>query len=319
MSNFVPPSPSPIQGIHHITGLVGSAQNDLDFYREVLGLRLIKKTVNQENPAAGWHFFFGDRDGHAGTIMTNIILEGIPLPRCVDGRGSISDVSYSVSPTSFDYWRQRLANAGHQCEDRPARFGDPVLHFRDDDGISSELIGCDDERVPNLDGDVPAENQIRGFHHATCVSRIPELTLGFLTGVLKFEVVAQADKRTRLAVGKNAPGHFIDLIEQQDGPWAQMGLGALHHIAFTVETDDFHQWAGRLGGAGLIVTETRDRGWFQSMYFTEPGGINLELSDMQPGWTFDEDMDSLGTIISLPNHLEPMREKIEAGLPEIKF
>ena len=142
--------PSPIRGIHHITGLVGSAANDLRFYRDVLGLRLIKKTCNQENPTSGWHFFFGDRLGNPGTIMTNIILEGVPMPKTVEGRGSITDVSYSVSPGSLDYWRERLTAAGCTCTDRPGRFGDPVLHFRDFDGISSELVGCEDARMPGV-------------------------------------------------------------------------------------------------------------------------------------------------------------------------
>ncbi len=311
--------PSPIRGIHHITGLVGSAANDLRFYRDALGLRLIKKTCNQENPTSGWHFFFGDRLGHPGTIMTNIILEGVPMPKTVEGRGSITDVSYSVSPGSLDYWRERLTAASCACSDRPARFGDPVLHFRDFDGISSELVGCEDDRMPEL-ADLPDEHQIRGFHHATLAPRIPELTVQFLVGVLGFEVVATEGSRTRLAVGGNEPGKLIDVVERSDGPWGRHGLGGLHHIALTVDSvEDMEKWTRILAGAGLIVTGARDRGWFHSTYFTVPGGINMELSNLDPGWTVDEEIDSLGRILSLPKHLEAHRTAIEAALPAVEF
>ena len=311
--------PSPIRGIHHITGLVGSAANDLRFYRDVLGLRLIKKTCNQENPTSGWHFFFGDRLGNPGTIMTNIIIEGVPMPKTVKGRGSITDVSYSVSPGSLEYWRERLTAAGCVCTDRPARFGEPVLHFRDFDGISSELVGCEDARMPEL-ADLPDEHQIRGFHHATLAPRIPELTVQFLVGVLGFEVVATEGSRTRLAVGGNEPGKLIDVVERRDGPWGRHGLGGLHHIALTVDSvEDMEKWTRILAGAGLIVTGARDRGWFHSTYFTVPGGINMELSNLDPGWTVDEEIDSLGRILSLPKHLEAHRTAIEAALPAVEF
>jgi len=308
-----------IQGIHHITGAVSSAQKDLQFYTDVLGLRLIKKTVNQDNPTM-WHFFYGDHEGHPGTIMTNIILEGVPLPRCVDGRGAINALSYSVPAESLGYWRDRLATAGYTCEDRPERFGDPVVHFRDPDGLSSELIGCADERTPNLGGEVPAECQVKGFHGATLASRIPDLTKEFFTTLMGFEIAGQENGRTRLAVAGGGPGRFIDLLEVTDGPWARFGLGAIHHIAFTVTSLETLEEAWKvLSGFGLIVTDARDRGWFHSMYFTEPGGINLELSNLDPGWTVDEDMDSLGTIVSLPKHLEPHREQIESSLPALDF
>ena len=135
-----------IDGIHHITGLVTSPQRDYTFYTQVLGLRLIKKTVNQDNPKM-WHFFYGDHDGNVGTIMTNIILEGVPMSRCEEGRGTIEALSFSVERDSLDYWRERLSAVGYPCSDRPERFGDPVLHFRDPEGLSLELIGCDDPRV----------------------------------------------------------------------------------------------------------------------------------------------------------------------------
>ena len=308
-----------IEGIHHITGLVTAPQRDYTFYTQVLGLRLIKKTVNQDNPKM-WHFFYGDHDGHAGTIMTNIILEGVPMPRCQDGRGTIEALSFAVGRDSLGYWRERLSAADVVCSERPERFGDPVLHFRDPEGLSLELIACDDPRTPGLSGDVPSEHQIRGFHSAALISRIPELSLEFFTKVMHFEVVAEEGNRTRLAINGGGPGRFIDLLEVNDGPWGRMGLGSIHHVAFTVpKFETLERMWQILSGAGLIVTDARDRGWFHSMYFTEPGGINLELSNLDPGWTVDEDMETMGTILSLPERLEPKRAEIESVLPPITF
>jgi glyoxalase family protein len=308
-----------IKGIHHITGVVTDPQRDYDFYTKVMGLRFIKKTVNQENPVM-WHFFYGDHDGNAGTIMTNIIIDGGRLPRCTPGRGSIETLSYSVPKGSLDFWSARLKEEGYKTEPRPDRFGDSVLYFEDPDELPSELIACDDDRMPAPHGDIPSEYQIRGFHGATIISRLPDLSLEFFTTLLGFEKVSEEGDRIRLAVNGACPGHYIDFLDIREGPWAKFGMGAIHHISFTVDSlEQFETFTRMLGGAGLIVTEARDRGWFHSMYFTEPGGINLELSNMSPGWTVDEDMDNLGQIISLPNHLEPMREKIEASLPEMKF
>lgn len=308
-----------IEGIHHITGLVTAPQRDYTFYTQVLGLRLIKKTVNQDNPKM-WHFFYGDHSGNVGTIMTNIILEGVPMSRCEEGRGTIEALSFSVGRDSLDYWRERLNAAGYECSDRPERFGEAVLHFRDPEGLSLELIGCDDPRVPGLAGEVPSEHQIKGFHSAALISRLPDLSKEFFTRLMRFEVVGEEGNRTRLAVNGGGPGRFIDLIDVNEGPWGRMGLGSIHHVAFTVpKFENLERLWQILSGAGLIVTDARDRGWFHSMYFTEPGGINLELSNIEPGWTVDEDMDSLGTILSLPKRLEPKRVEIESVLPPITF
>ena len=308
-----------IQNIHHITGAVTSPQRDYDFYTKVLGLRFIKKTVNQDNPTM-WHFFYGDYEGNPGSIMTNIILEGVPLPTCSPGRGSIESLSYSVPKGSLAFWRKRLERQGYRCEERPERFGEAVLYFEDPEGLPSEFIACDDPREPVAFGEIDAEHQIRGFHGATLISRIHEMSLEFFAALLGFEVVGKEGNRTRLAVNGAAPGHYIDLLDVSEGPWARFGLGAIHHVAFTVETyEDLETMWGRLSGAGLIVTDAKDRGWFHSIYFTEPGGINLELSNLTPGWTVDEEMDNLGSVISLPKHLEPQRTEIEKRLPEMAF
>ena len=177
-----------IKGLHHITGAATDGQKDHDFYTKVLGLRRVKKTINHET-ADQWHLFYGDHDGNAGTIMTNFFFEDVPLPRWKRGRGTISDVSFSVPRGSLDFWQARLEAHGLSCERRGQRFGEEVLAYEDPSGLPSELIEHDDERDPPALLDLDDSNKVRGFHSTTLISRIPELTLQFFTGPLQGEVV----------------------------------------------------------------------------------------------------------------------------------
>lgn len=308
-----------VKGIHHITGAVVNGQRDYDFYTGTMGLRMVKRTVNHEVGNL-WHFFYGDYEGHPGTVMTNMFFDGIPLPEHKPGRGSISALSYSIPPGSMDYWRKRLSKAGFECEDRPERFGERVLSFRDPGGLASELIECDDERQPAPFGGLDASKIVRGFHSATLISRIPELTLAFFVMGLGFEVAGQKGNRTRLTVNGGGPGRTIDLIDDPDLPWATFGLGAIHHVAFTVDSlDEMRKLWGRLSGSGFILTDLRDRKWFHSTYMTEPGGINIEFSNVDPGFTVDEPLEALGTSLQLPKQWEADRERIESELPAMSW
>ncbi len=310
---------SPISGIHHITGAVTKPQRDYDFYTQTLGLRMIKQTVNHESPNM-WHFFYGDYAGNPGTVMTNIIFDGIPLPRCKPGRGSISALAYSVPKSSLGFWRDRLTGAGYRCEDRGERFGETVLYFEDPEGLPSELIGCGDDREPGAWNGVPQHSTVRGFHSATIVSRLHELSVEFFTMLLGFDVIASENDRIRLSVNGGGPGTYIDLVKVEDGPWARFGLGAIHHVALTVaDIETMHRMWGKLSGAGLILTDLRDRKWFHSTYFTEPGGINLEISNVTPGFTVDEPLAELGTTLQLPKQWEAQRGQIESVLPKMDF
>ena len=304
-----------ILGLHHVTGAASSAQRDHDFYTGVLGLRLVKRTINHET-ADHWHLFYGDREGRPGTVMTNFLFDGLPVPPARPGRGSIAAVSFSVPSPALDRWRQRLVAAGHQVEERADRFGEPVLSFRDPSGIPGELIGCGDDRGAASE----LSPSVRGFHSVTLVSRLPELTLEFFTGLLGARVVAREQERTRLAFAEGGPGRQIDLLEINDGPWACFGLGALHHVAFTApDVEAMERLWRRLSGAGLIVTDLRDRKWFHSMYLTEPGGINVEISNREPGFTVDESLEELGTTLQLPAQWADRRAEIEARLPPLDF
>lgn len=308
-----------IEGIHHITGAVTKPQRDYDFYTKVLGLRMVKQTINHET-ANMWHFFYGNYAADAGTIMTNIIFEGFPVPRCVRGRGSITELSYAVPKGSLSYWRDRLAAEGYSCEERPERFGESVLYFEDPEGLPSELIACEDDRPATEMNGIPTEHAIRGFHSASIISRLPEMSLGFFTEIMGFEVADTAGERVRLAMNGGGPGRWFDLQQVNKGPWARFGLGSIHHIAFTVSNlKEMERWWGLLSGAGLIVTDMRDRKWFHSAYFTEPGGINLELSNVDPGFTVDEDLEHLGESLQLPKQWQAKRAEIEATLPAMAF
>ena len=308
-----------IEGIHHVTGAVENPQRDYDFYTKTMGLRLVKQTVNHET-ADMWHFFYGDYDANIGTIMTNIIFPDGVLPRGVRGRGTISELSYSVPRESIGFWRERLTAAGYTCQDRPQRFGEEVLYFEDPEGLPSEIIGCDDTRTPGPCKGFPQEHLIRGFHSVSLVSRLHELSLEFFTTLLGFEIAGKEGPRTRLILGDGGPGNRVDLIDVPEGPWARFGLGSIHHVAFSVPSvEAMQRYWGLLSGSGLILTDLRDRKWFHSLYFTEPGGINLELSNVEPGFTVDEDLDHLGETLQLPKQWQDRYDEIQAVLPKLVF
>ncbi|REJ76896.1 MAG: ring-cleaving dioxygenase [Acidobacteria bacterium] len=315
-----------VQGIHHVTAAATSAQGDHDFHTGTLGLRLVKRTVNHET-ADQWHLFYGDDVGNAGSIMTNFIFEDVPLPAYRRGRGTITEVAYSAPPESMQFWRRRLGEAGaldasgEEDQKAPERFGDLVLRFRDRSGIPGEIVACDDSRAGSAGTEeVPREHSLRGLHSVTLLSRIPELTIGFFCELLRFQVAGVEGSRTRLRAPSGGPGSFVDVLDEPDAPWGRWGLGGIHHVAFTVPSrETMEQLARVLSGAGLILTDLRDRKWFHSMYLTEPGGINVEFSDLSPGWTIDEEPQSLGTTLCLPKQWEAQRAEIEARLPVLEF
>jgi glyoxalase family protein len=277
--------------------------------------------VNHENPVM-WHFFYGDWAGHAGTVMTNILFKGLRVPRCKRGRGAITAVSYSVEPGALPFWKERLERAGMSCRMDPPRFGAGVLWFEDPAGLPSEMIECaDDHRDPPALEGIPDRCKLKGFHSVTLSSRIPELTERFFEKLLRFDRVGREDGRTRLAVNGAGAGTWVDLLDAPSSAgWAEFGIGALHHVAFTVGSKQRMErlWQ-TLSGDGLILTDLRDRKWFHSMYLTEPGGINVEFSNCDPGFEVDESLERLGTTLQLPAQWEAKRAEIESGLPPLRF
>jgi glyoxalase family protein len=307
-----------IRSLHHVTATVDGAQDDLDFFLEVLGLRLVKKTVNFDNPHV-YHFYYGDERGTPGTLMTTFPYRDQGVRVGHHGAGQITATAFSVPAGSLAAWSSRLRQAGvavHEDE----RFGDELLTLRDPSGLVIELIANRrDGRPPWVASGFSAETAVRGLHGVTLSIREPRPTLALLTEILGYEVVGAAAARTRLAVGEDRPGHFVDVLHTPDAPPAKNGLGTVHHVAMAVDDDDAQlRLRAELVGRGLTVTEVRDRQYFRSIYFREPGGVLYEAATVPPGFTVDEELASLGQGLKLPPWEEPRRAQIETGLARVR-
>jgi len=310
---------SPILSLHHVTATADDAQQDLDCYAGLLGLRLVKKTVNFDNHNV-YHFYYGDERGTPSTIWTTFPYKGWGVPAGVKGAGQITVTSFSVPADALGFWRDRLLSQGVSTTEPSPRFGAASLLFEDPSGLVIELIGTTaDQRAPWPAPGIDGSRAIRGIHSVTLTVRNPGPTLEFLTGVLGWEVTAEAPGLTRVAIGAALPGHLMDIVEAPDAPPARNGLGTVHHVAMAIATDEEQLvLRERLLGLGVPVTEVRDRQYFRSIYFREPGGVLYEVATMQPGFTVDEDLARLGQSLKLPPWEEPHRTAIEAGLPPIR-
>lgn len=304
--------------LHHVTATVDQAQPDLDFNIRLLGLRLVKRTVNFDNHGV-FHFYYGTELGAPGTIWTTFPYHGWRVAPGVQGAGQIVATAYSVPEGSLDEWLARLDEAGVQADERAAAPGERAVRLRDPSGLLFELVADGREhRPPWTGGGVDAGMAIRGLHGVTLALRSRAPTLEFMTAHLGFEVVAEGPGRTRLAAGADAPGHFVDLVEAPDAPAARNGLGTVHHVAFAIgSADEQLRLRAELLEAGHQVTEVRDRTYFQSIYFREPGGVLFEVATTRPGFAVDEPPGALGRALRLPPWEEPHRTAIEAMLPPV--
>ena len=309
-----------VRSLHHVTATVDAAQPDLDFCLDALGLRLVKKTVNFDNHHV-YHFYYGDEGGTPGTIWTTFPYKGHGVPVGSHGAGQITVTSFSVPAGSLDRWRARLRAHGLAPQDAPPRFGDDALTVVDPSGLVIELVANrHDTRTPWTTGDADADTAIRGLHGVTLTIASPAATIAFMQSLLGFIVVDEMEGRTRLAVNGNAPGHFMEVIHPLDAPPAHNGLGTVHHVAMAVATSDEQlQLRHELQQAGARVTDVRDRQYFQSIYFREPGGVLFEVATMEPGFAIDEPLTSLGRALMLPPWEEPYRATIEAGLAPVSY
>jgi glyoxalase family protein len=308
----------PIRHLHHVTATVDAAQPDLDFCGQVLGLRLVKRTVNFDNHSV-YHFYYGTESGAPGTIWTTFPYRGWGVPPGVHGAGQVVATAFSIPAGALDYWRARVEAAGAYAADGPGRWHERPLAVRDPSGLVLELVAdAGDAREPWSAGGVPREAAIRGLHAVTLLLRSRGPTVEFMTGLLGFEVVHETAERTRLAVGGDMPGHLVDLVEAPDAPAARNGVGTVHHVAFAIDgAEEQLRLREELLRNGADVTEVRDRTYFQSIYFREPGGVLFEVATMSPGLTVDEPLDGLGRALRLPAWEEPHRREIEATLPPI--
>lgn len=313
----------PILRLHHVTATVDDAQADLDCCLEGLGLRLIKKTVNFDNHHV-YHFYYGDERGTPGTLWTTFPYKGRGVPVGKKGAGQITVTSFSVPVNSLDAWKTRLRGKGFVVEDAEPRFGEESIIVIDPSGLVLELVANDrDARAPWLltgPDSIDAGVAIRGLHSVTMVVRSPAKTLELMTGLLGYKVVNEMEGRIRVAVNGDLPGHTIDIVHNEDAESAMNGLGTVHHVAMAIATDEEQlQLREELLQWGCKVTEVRDRCYFHSIYFREPGGVLFEVATMAPGFTVDEPLADLGRSLKLPHWEEQNRPEIESGLAAISY
>ena len=303
-----------------MTATVNDAQADLDFCAGALGLRLVKKTVNFDNHHV-FHFYYGNERGVPGTLWTTFPYKGHGVRVGTHGAGQITTTSFSVPAGSLDWWRSRLTARGVDVRDVPARFGDAALACTDSSGLEFELVATDqDSRTPWTAAGVGPEAAVRGLYSVTMAVRSPVRTLELVTGLLGFTKVNEADGRTRVVIGDNTPGHVIDIVSDWDQPQGVNGLGTVHHVAMAVATgEEQRRLRQELLRLGLQVTDIRDRCYFESIYFREPGGVLFEVATVDPGFLIDEPLPSLGQDLKLPPWEEPYREEIQRGLPAVKL
>jgi glyoxalase family protein len=308
-----------IKGIHHVTAIAGPAQENLDFYSGILGLRLVKKSVNQDDPGT-YHLFYADAEGHPGTDLT--FFPWAQMAPVREGYGLSSEVSLAVPPGSLDFWRGRLEKYGTQRKPAEVRFGQNVLPVIDPHGLPVALVESGDSlsRVftPWDGSPIPVEHQVRGLESARMVERDLVVTTSFLSSAMGFIHLGTENGWHRYGGSDGKSGTYLDLQEMpvaQRGAW---GTGSVHHIAWRVN-DEAHQLAVRAHviEEGASPTPVIDRFWFKSVYFREPGGVLFELATDGPGFTVDEDRAHLGESLVLPPWLEPNRAAIEATLPKL--
>lgn len=306
-----------IRGIHHITAISGDAQENLDFYVGVLGMRLVKKSVNQDDPGT-YHLFYADATGFPGTDLTFFPWANMPAGR--KGAGLTVEVQLAIPANSLDYWVERLGSYGIEAGPPEVRFGERTLPMLDPHGMDIALVETSDPREssPWEGSTVPAEMQIRGLHAARLWERSIAVTGGFLTGVLGFEKLGEDGGWTRFGVAGGGSGKVVDIQEMPDARLGQWGVGSVHHIAWRLP-DEEREMALRTDviRAGGHPTGLIDRFWFKSVYFREPGGVLFELATDGPGFARDEDPAHLGEQLILPPWLEPERPAIEAALPTL--
>lgn len=293
------------------------AQDDLDFCIETLGLRLVKKTVNFDNHNV-FHFYYGDECGSPGTIWTTFPYKSWGVPVGEKGAGQIVATTFSVPAASLAFWKARFERDGIEAAEGRRRFDDECLAFRDPSGLVFELVASDADTREPWQSTIDDQSAIRGLHSVTMVVTDPRKTVDLMTDVLGYTVVADAEGRIRLAVNGNAPGHVIDVVHDAKATPARNGIGTVHHVAMAIGGDEEQlRLREDLIARGCKVTDVRDRQYFKSIYFREPGGVLFEIATDGPGFATDEPLEHLGEKLALPPFLEPHRAQIEAGLRPI--
>ena len=305
-----------ITGIHHVTAIASSAQENIDFYVGILGLRLVKKTVNFDGPDV-YHFYYGDEAGHPGSILTFFPYTGLVNGR--QGKGMLNTTTFSVAASSLNYWLQRLQKFGIAHKHPQERFdGETVVYFEDKDGLGLELVFNDRDSRPGFTlGHIPLEHAIKGFYNVEIWEEGYERTAGLLTGQLDHKLIAEKGNRFRFAA-TDTPGNYVDILCAPDSMKGLAGSGTVHHIAFaTPDKATQAEVRTRIVQRMLNPTPVLDRNYFSSIYFREPSGVLFEVATAEPGFAIDEPLEHLGEALKLPPQFENDREKLEKALPAI--
>ena len=317
-------APTSTPGIHHVTCIAGDPQQNLDFWVETLGLRLVKRSVNQDDPGT-YHFFYADSEGNPGTSMTFFPWEDMTAGKV--GSGQASRTAFRVPEDSLDYWESRFDDYGVEYDDRVERFGETVLSFRDPDGLPVELVETeipDDDPTEPWTEFVPESNAIRGFHSVTLWVADPQPTQELLetmglenVGTEQAQGDTPGDERTRFAA-EGPVGKYVDVLPTIEG--GRQGHGTVHHVAFQTPTDDDQEsMRTAVRKEGLNPTAQINRHWFRSVYFREHAGILFELATNGPGYDSDEPLAELGERLVLPGKFEGRREQIESNLTPVEI
>lgn len=308
-----------ILGLHHITAIAGQAQRNYNFYTKVLAVRLVKKTVNFDDPGT-YHFYYGDETGTPGSILTFFPWEGIQKGRT--GTGMATEIRYSVPKGSLDFWNERFQKLKVSQDLADEKFGEKYLRFEDPDGLLLNLVESsgDDNRKPWTTGEVMEDVAVKGFHSVVLTVRDIEKTARVLTDILGYRLLRQEGKWYRFYTEASQTANIVDIMEEPEGRTGVNAGGTNHHIAFRAKNDTIlMEFREKVREAGLSITEKIDRNYFYSLYFREPGGVLFEIASDNPGFATDESVAELGTHLMLPPQYESSRKKIEEILPVLHY
>lgn len=307
-----------LPGIHHVTAITADAQKNIDFYCGVLGLRLVKVTVNFDDPQSH-HLYYGDELGHPGTVMTFFAWPGGRRGRI--GPPQVTATAFAAPAGSIEFWQERLREHRVDADPPAERFGERVLAFTDPDGLRLEIVAGAQAGVDGAaGGPVAKEHAIRGFHGVTISEEGYENTARLLTDVMGFRADGEDGNRFRYRAGEGGFASAVDVVCVPDAPRGSMGTGVVHHIAYRTP-DDAQQkaWREEIVRLGFNVSPVMNRSYFHSIYFREPGGVLFEIATDTPGFTVDEAPHRLGTRLQLPPQYEPYRARLDTALPRLRL
>lgn len=308
-----------LEGLHHVTAITADPQKNIDFYAGVLGLRLVKLTVNFDDPGS-YHLYYGDELGRPGTVMTFFAWPG--AHRGLIGPPQVTTTAFCVPAKAIDFWQTRLTDHGVKPIAESDRFGQRIISFADPDGMQLEITGATDPKgAPWSNGRIPVEQAIRGFDSITISEGGYESTARLLTDVMGFVASGSEGDRFRYRAGSgDGFAATVDLVCLPAARKGSLGAGVVHHVAFRTEGDAQQKtWHSAIAAAGFNVSPVMDRTYFHSIYYREPGGVLFEIATDNPGFTADQAAEELGRKLMLPPWLEKHRAEIERVVPPVRL